>query len=234
MGADGTPLVAGSAELARQCAMPEHAEALVCSNEALAHVLRVIGFSGVGNMLGIAAFLALPSVILVLIFGQTRIFFVMSRDGLLPEVLSRVHPKFRTPHIVTMITGVAVAIAAAFFPVGQLADISNAGTLYAFLMVAVAVMVLRKTDGARVRSFRVPAVWIIAPLTMVGCLFLFLNLPSAAMLFLPGWTVIGLFVYFFYSRSRSHLGRGIVEVVDDIEGVEHGFPIDTPESHPKG
>jgi APA family basic amino acid/polyamine antiporter len=127
-----------------------------------------------------------------------------------------------------------VAIAAAFFPVGQLADISNAGTLYAFLMVAVAVMVLRRSDPGRARSFRVPAVWIIAPLTMAGCLFLFLNLPSAAMLFLPGWTVLGLFVYFLYSRSRSHLGRGIVEVVDDIEGVEHDFPIDTPESHPRG
>jgi APA family basic amino acid/polyamine antiporter len=228
MGAPGIPLEAGSPELARQCAMPEHAEALVCSNEALAHVLRTIGFSGVGNMLGIAAFLALPSVILVLIFGQTRIFFVMSRDGLLPEVLSRVHPKFRTPHIVTMITGLAVAIAAAFFPVGQLADISNAGTLYAFLMVAVAVMVLRKTDPNRPRSFRVPAVGIIAPLTILGCVFLFLNLPSAAMLFLPGWSVLGLFVYFLYSRGRSHLGRGIVEVHEpeyadiepDIPGIE--------------
>src|SRR3546814_10745311 len=129
MDAAGFPLEAGSAERARQCAMPEYADALVCSNEALAHVLRVIGFSGVGNMLGIAAFLALPSVILVLLFGQTRVFFVMSRDGPLPDVLSRVHPKFRTPHIVTAITGCAVAVAAAFFPVGQLADISNAGTL---------------------------------------------------------------------------------------------------------
>ncbi len=211
MGAGG-PLEAGSPELARQCAMPEHAEALVCSNEALAHVLRVIGFSGVGNMLGVAAFLALPSVILVLIFGQTRIFFVMSRDGLLPDVLSRVHPKFRTPHIVTAMTGAVVAVAAAFFPVGQLADISNAGTLYAFLMVAIAVLVLRRNDPGRARSFRVPAVWLIAPLTIFGCLFLFLNLPTAAMLFLPGWSVVGLLVYFGYSRSRSHLGRGIIEV----------------------
>ena len=212
MGAAGVPLEAGSPELARQCAMPQHAEALVCSNEALAHVLRVIGFSGVGNMLGIAAFLALPSVILVLIFGQTRIFFVMSRDGLLPDVLSRVHPRFRTPHVVTALTGTAVAIAAAFFPVGQLADISNAGTLYAFLMVAVALLTLRMTDPGRPRSFRVPGAWIIAPLTVIGCIFLFLNLPSAAMLFLPGWTIIGLIVYFLYSRSHSHLGRGIVEV----------------------
>ncbi|WP_305095904.1 amino acid permease [Croceibacterium aestuarii] len=222
------PLETGSPELARQCAMPEYAQSLVCSKEPLAHVLKVLGFTGIGNLIGLAAFLALPSVILVLIFGQTRIFFVMSRDGLLPEKLSSVHPKFRTPHVVTLITGVAVAIAAAFFPVGQLADISNAGTLYAFLMVAVAVLVLRKTDANRPRSFRVPAVWVIAPLTIFGCVFLFLNLPAAAMLFLPVWGALGLVVYFLYSRSHSHLGRGIVEVVDDVAGEETQVPIHPP------
>ena len=191
-------------------------------------MLRQIGHPVVGNMLGLAAFIALPSVILMMIFGQTRIFFVMSRDGLLPAGLSKVHPKYRTPHVVTMITGVGVAIAAAFFPVGSLADISNAGTLYAFLMVAVAVIVLRKTDPARVRSFRVPAVWLIGGLTILGCVFLFLNLPSAAMLFLPGWSVLGLFVYFLYSRSKSHLGRGIVEVVDEVGGEPTQIPIHPP------
>jgi len=228
MDAMGLPLEAGSPELARQCAMPEYAQALVCSKEPLAHVLKVLGFTGVGNLIGLAAFLALPSVILVLIFGQTRIFFVMSRDGLLPERLSAVHPKFRTPHVVTLITGIAVAIGAAFFPVGQLADISNAGTLYAFLMVAVAVLMLRRSDPDRARGFKVPAVWIIAPLTILGCVFLFLNLPSAAMLFLPGWSVLGLVVYFLYSRSHSHLAHGIVEVVDDVAGEETQIPIHPP------
>ncbi len=228
----GFPLEAGSPELARQCALAAHAEALVCSNEALAHVLRSIGFSGVGNALGIAAFLALPSVILILIFGQTRVFFVMSRDGLLPEVFSRVHPRFRTPHVITAITGSVVAIGAAFFPVGALADISNAGTLYAFLMVAVAVMMLRRSEPGRARSFKVPALWLIAPLTIGGCLFLFLNLPTAAMLFLPGWTVFGLFVYFLYSRRRSHLGRGIVEVhEEDAHDLAPHIPgIDNPDA----
>ncbi|QIK95152.1 amino acid permease [Sphingomonas sp. HDW15A] len=212
MGPGGVPFPAGSEELARQCALPEHAQALVCSNEALAHVLRQIGFSGVGNMLGIAAFLALPSVILILLFGQTRIFFVMARDGLLPEKLSEVHPKWRTPYIVTALTGVVVAIAAAFLPVGQLADIANAGTLYAFLMVAIAVMLLRKSAPDRKRPFRVPGLIIIGPLTVLGTLFLFFNLPTAAMLVLPIWSVVGFLIYFGYSRSRSHLGRGIVEV----------------------
>ena len=228
MDAAGFPLEAGSPELARQCAMPQYAEALVCSKEALAHVLRVIGFSGIGNALGIVAFLALPSVILVLIFGQTRIFFVMSRDGLLPERLSRVHPRFHTPHVVTILTGLAVAVGAAFFPVGRLADIANAGTLYAFFMVAIAVLVLRRRDPDRQRHFRVPAVWLIAPLTMIGCLLLFFNLPLAAMLFLPVWGLIGLVVYFLYSRGHSHLGQGVVEVVDDIAGEETMVPVDPP------
>ncbi|WP_298015723.1 amino acid permease [uncultured Parasphingopyxis sp.] len=225
MGPGGVPFPAGSEELARQCAMPEHAAALVCSNEALAHVLRQIGFSGIGNLLGIAAFVALPSVILVLLFAQTRIFFVMSRDGLLPEVLSKVHPKWHTPYVVTAVTGVVVAIGAAFFPVGQLADIANAGTLYAFAMVAVAVMVLRRSDPARGRPFRVPALWLVGPLAIGGCVFLFVNLPTAAMLMLPIWTVIGIAIYAFYGYRKSHLGKGRVEVHEtEIEDIEPSIP----------
>jgi len=216
MGPNGIPFPAGSEELARQCAMPAYAEALVCSNEALAHVLRVIGFGTVGNLLGYAAIAALPSVILILLFGQTRIFFVMARDGLLPDGLSKVHPKWKTPYVVTAITGGVVAVAAAFLPVGQLADIANAGTLYAFLMVAIAVMLLRRSNAGRKRAFKVPALWLVGPLTIAGCLFLFFNLPFAAMIVLPVWTVIGFLVYFGYSRRHSHLGRGIVEVSEVV------------------
>lgn len=226
MGPEGIPFPAGSQELARQCALPQYAAALVCSDEALAHVLRQIGWSGVGNVLGYAAFIALPSVILVLLFAQTRIFFVMSRDGLLPEVLSRVHPKWHTPHVVTMITGSVVALAAAFLPVGKLADIANAGTLFAFAMVAAAVMVLRKTRPDVPRPFRVQGLWLVAPATVAGCVFLFLNLPLDAMIVLPLWSAIGIVIYLAYGRRRSHLGRGIIEVVDDIEGNETLIPID--------
>ena len=225
MGPGGIPFPAGSEELARQCALPEYAGALVCSGEALAHVLRQIGYSGIGNVLGYAAFLALPSVILVLLFAQTRIFFVMSRDGLLPEVLSKVHPRWQTPHVVTIGTGLVVALAAAFLPVGKLAEIANAGTLYAFAMVAVAVMVLRRQRPDVNRPFRVQGLWLVGPATIAGCLFLFLNLPSEAMIVLPGWTAIGVVIYLFYGRSRSHLGRGIVEVVDDVAGEDTMVPI---------
>lgn len=221
MGPNGIPFPAGSEELARQCALPQYSEMLVCSNEALAHVLRKIGFSGVGNMLGIAAFVALPSVILILLFGQTRIFFVMARDGLLPEGLSKIHPKWKTPYVVTAITGGIVAFAAAFLPVGQLADIANAGTLYAFMMVAIAVMMLRKTDPDRERLFRTPALWLVGPATIAGCIFLFLNLPFEAMIVLPAWGAIGLVIYYLYGYKASHLGKGIVEVPDDEPGLIH-------------
>jgi APA family basic amino acid/polyamine antiporter len=164
------------------------------------------------------------------VLGVSRLTYSMGMYRQLPDIMRRLHPRYRTPYVVTIVTGLAVAIAAAFFPVGRLADISNAGTLYAFLMVAIAVLVLRRSDPSRRRSFRVPGVWIVAPLTIAGCVFLFLNLPTAAMLFLPAWGVIGIVIYFVYSRSHSQLGRGVVEVVDDIGGEETMLPIDPPQS----
>jgi basic amino acid/polyamine antiporter, APA family len=190
-------------------------QAVVCSKEALAWTLRSIGWTQIGNLIGLAAGLALPSVVLMMMFGQTRIFFVMSRDGLLPEVLSKVHPKYKTPHVVTIITGIFVALFAALFPVGALADISNSGTLFAFAMVAIAVVVLRRTDPGRNRPFRTPAVIIVAPLAILGCLYLFYSLDMYTKSLFFGWAAIGLLVYFGYSRKRSHVGRGLVEVHED-------------------
>jgi APA family basic amino acid/polyamine antiporter len=212
LGADGSAVQPGSAAFTAACALPANAEALVCSNEALAHVLRQINFPVLGNLLGLAANLALPSVILMMIYGQTRIFFVMARDGLLPEKLASIHPKFKTPHIVTMVTGVFVALAAAFFPVGQLADISNSGTLFAFFMVSIAVMVLRVKDPNRARPFRTPLIWVVAPVSLVGCAVLYFNLPFEAMMVLPVWGALGLVIYFAYGFRKSHVGRGLVDV----------------------
>jgi basic amino acid/polyamine antiporter, APA family len=211
----GVALDPGSAELAARCKAVVASgaiEPLPCSREALAHVMRTIGHVQVGNLIGLAAFLALPSVVLMMMFGQTRVFFVMARDGLLPEKLASVHPKWKTPHVVTFVTGIAVTLAAAFLPVGKLADYSNSGTLFAFAMVAFAVLVLRLKDPDRVRPFRTPAVWVIAPLAIIGCVGLYLSLPLIAILVLPAWGLVGLLVYFLYSRSRSHVGRGMFEV----------------------
>jgi len=222
--AAGNAIAPGSKELATACAA-QATEVVVCSKEALAWTLREIGWQQVGNLVGLAAGLALPSVILMMMFGQTRIFFVMSRDGLLPEVLSKVHPKYKTPHVVTMITGVFVAFFAALFPVGALADISNSGTLFAFAMVAIAVLVLRKRDPNRARPFRTPAVMVVAPLAAVGCLYLFWSLSAYTKLLFVGWAAVGLLVYFGYSRSRSHVGLGKVEVhEEDADAPQQPVP----------
>ncbi len=210
-GPDGAGLRPGSPELTAACKAAGDA-AVVCSKEALAWTLRSIGWPQVGNLIGLAAGLALPSVILMMMFGQTRIFFVMSRDGLLPAVLSKVHPKYHTPHVITVITGVFVSLFAAFFPVGVLADISNSGTLFAFAMVAIAVLVLRRTDPHRKRPFRAPAIMIVAPLAAVGCVYLFFSLSTETKLLFLGWALVGLVVYFLYGYRKSHVGRGIVDV----------------------
>lgn len=214
-GLHGEVLSPGSIELAERCksiVASGLTEPLSCSKEALAHVLKTIGWHKLGAVIGLAAGLALPSVVLMMLFGQTRIFFVMARDGLLPEKLATVHPKWKTPYIVTAITGVIVAIGAAFFPVGKLADVSNSGTLFAFFMVAIAVLILRRTDPNRARPFRTPLLWLVAPLAIAGTVALYLLLPVDAMLVLPIWGAIGLVVYFAYSRGNSHVGRGLVEV----------------------
>ena len=188
--------------------------ALAQSDEALAYVLRHVGFPGAGNLLAVAAGVALPSVILALMYGQTRIFFVMARDGLLPPVLSRIHPKFHTPHIITMVTGVFVAVFASIFPVESLADISNSGTLLAFLAVAIGVMVLRVRDPQRRRPFRAPIVWVTAPLAAAGCAFLFFSLSNYTLMLFVGWAVLGLIFYALYGRTRSNVARGIVDSGD--------------------
>jgi APA family basic amino acid/polyamine antiporter len=208
----GVVLNPGSAEMAGRCAAITATGALqplVCSREALVHVLDSIGFPALGRLVGLAAVLALPSVVLMMMYGQTRVFFTMARDGLLPDKLASVHPRYKTPHVVTIVTGIGATIAAAVLPVGKLADYSNSGTLFAFLMVAIAVMVLRRVDPDRKRPFRTPGVYIIAPLAIIGCLVLYFSLPLTAILVLPVWGAIGLLVYFGYSRKHSHVGRGI-------------------------
>ena len=182
--------------------------ALSQSKEPLAFVLREIGWPRVGDLVAGAAILALPSVVLMMMFGQTRILFTMSRDGLLPEKLAKVHPKFHTPYVVTWLTGIFVAFFAALFPVGALADISNSGTLFAFFMVAVGVMMLRKSDPGRARPFKTPLIWIVGPLAMAGCVLLFFSLGWYTIKLFLIWAVIGLAIYFLYARRRSHLAPG--------------------------
>jgi len=189
-------------------AQPEGA--LAQSPEPLAFVMKELGYETAGILVGLSAGFALPSVILMMLYGQTRVFFVMARDGLLPESLAKVHSKYKTPHVITITTGVFCALLAGFFPVGQLADLSNTGTLFAFLAVALGVMVLRVRLPDMKRTFRCPWIWIVGPLASIGCIYLFFSLYSITRLAFVVWGVIGLVIYVLYSRRSSHHGRALL------------------------
>jgi APA family basic amino acid/polyamine antiporter len=208
MDAAGHGIEPGTAALVQACMDPVKAASLVCGDEPLAHVLRQIGRDKLSRLIGLAAFVALPSVILMMIFGQTRVFFSMARDRLLPEGLTRIHVRFNTPHVVTMITGSVVMAVAALFTVGRLADLSNGGTLAAFFAVGLGVMILRRTAGERKRPFRTPAIRIVGPLALIGCAALFCPLPLFTIAVFFGWAILGLVFYWLYGRKRSALAPG--------------------------
>ncbi len=148
------------------------------------------------------------SSILVFQLGQARVWFAMSRDRLLPTAFSRVHPRFRTPAFATWVAGILVAVPAGLFDVGTFAEMSNIGTLFAFVLVSVGVLVLRYKDPSRRRGFRVPFGPVIPVLSVLFCTLLMAGLPAKTWLRFFSWLIIGLLVYFFYSRKRSASSTG--------------------------
>jgi APA family basic amino acid/polyamine antiporter len=166
------------------------------------------------------------SSLLVFQLGQARVWFAMSRDGLLPEVFSRVHAHFRTPHVSTWVAGFAVAIPAGIFDIGTLADLSNIGTLFAFVLVSLGVLVLRRTQPERPRSFRTPWVPVVPILAIVSCVILMASLPLETWGRFLVWLVIGLFIYVTYSRHHSEFGRSPRPPAEaaSLPLVEHPVP----------
>ncbi|BDU22369.1 amino acid permease [Dyella sp. GSA-30] len=154
------------------------------------------------------AMIGLSSVILVMIIAQPRIFMIMSRDGLLPKVFNRIHPRYRTPHLNTIITGVGIAILAAVFPLDLLANLTSMGTLIAFVAVCAGVLILRYTAPDLPRSFRVPGAWFVCSAGVLSCCALLYTMEWFNWLLMIGWTVIGLAIYFGYGMRHSRLRRG--------------------------
>lgn len=174
----------------------------------LVYVLNELHHPLAGVLVAAAAIIALPSVILVLLYGQSRIFFVMARDGLLPTGLAAVHKTRGTPALMTTITGVFVAAIAGTLNLDQIALLANAGTLCAFIAVSLCLLVLRVRDPGRTRIFRVPVAWFIAPVCILGCLYLFATGLSGLTQRLFGVsTAISLVVYFLYGVRASRLAR---------------------------
>ena len=155
----------------------------------------------------------MTSVLLVLFLSQARIFMAMSRDGLLPQVFSTVHPRFRTPHVATILTGVVICVTAAFTPILALEEMVNVGTLMAFVMVCAAVWVLRFQRPSAERPFRCPAIWFVAPAGMLINVTMTLFLSVATWIRLVGWLTVGLVIYFTYSLRHSHLAKHLMQEI---------------------
>ncbi|WP_244552460.1 amino acid permease [Allosphingosinicella indica] len=183
---------------------------LAGSAEPLAFVLRSLDHPFAATAVAMAAIIALPSVILVMMYGQSRIFFVMARDGLLPRWASKVSPRTGSPVLITGVTGLFVAAFAGFFTIGDLAELANAGTLLAFIAVGACLMILRRTRPDLPRVFRCPQPYVVGTLAILGCAYLMLSLPELTLMRFVIWNLIGLAVYLLYGRARSILTRDML------------------------
>jgi APA family basic amino acid/polyamine antiporter len=177
------------------------------SDEPLAFIIRELGHDRAAELIGLAAIIAMPTVIMVFMYGQTRVFFAMARDGLLPRALSRVHSRFGTPVGVTLMTGVIAAVLGGALPLGRIVSVANAGTLAAFIATAIAMMILRVQQPARPRRFKTPLWWLVGPFAVLGCAYLFAGLSTFTMIVFVVWNLIGLAIYLVWARRHSNLAK---------------------------
>jgi basic amino acid/polyamine antiporter, APA family len=173
--------------------------------DPLAKALQLAGLATAGWFVSLGAVVSLTAVLLVFQYGQPRIFFSMARDGLLPPWASKIHPKYRTPHVTTVVTGVAVAVGALFLDENEIYDLTNIGTLSAFAIVCAGVLVLRRTDPDRVRPFRVRGLPVVSVVGALACLYVMFGLPRHAWERFAIWLLIGLVIYFLYGYRHSRL-----------------------------
>jgi APA family basic amino acid/polyamine antiporter len=177
----------------------------------VAEALRLAGFKWGAAVIAIGAVAGITSVLVVMMLGQIRVFFAMSRDQLLGTWLAEVHPRFGTPHRATILTGIAVAILSAFIPIGEAADMTNIGTFFAFVLVCIGVIVLRYTRPNHPRPFRLPFMPVVPILGTLACLGLMWQLPQLTWLRFGIWTIIGVVIYLAYGMKHSRLSARAVE-----------------------
>jgi len=175
--------------------------------DPLAVALQYIHADWAAGILALGAVAAMTSVLLVFQLGQARIFMSMARDGLLPPWAAKLHPKYRTPHITTIITGIFVGVFAALAPIGVVLELTNIGTLFAFILVAAGIIVLRRQDPTRPRPFRTPWVPVLPLLSIAFCIYLIASLPLLTKVRFVGWLAAGAVIYFLYSVRHSRVRR---------------------------
>ncbi|WP_315967778.1 amino acid permease [Planotetraspora sp. A-T 1434] len=171
----------------------------------LADAFRAVGQPWLATLISFGGIAGLTTVVMILMLGQSRVLFAMCRDNLLPRRLARVHPRFRTPYVITIIIGVVTALLAALIPLSAIAELVNIGTLFAFVVVSIAVVILRRTRPDLPRSFRTPWVPVLPVLSVLACVYLMLNLPVETWLRFLIWMVVGTGVYFGYGHRRSRV-----------------------------
>ena len=164
-------------------------------------------FTAFPMIIKIGAVLGLSSTMVVMLMGQPRVFYAMAKDGLMPSWAAKVHPKYRTPYVTTLITGGIVAIIAGFVNISVLGELVSIGTLFAFVIVAIGVIVMRRTQPDLKRGFRVPLSPVIPALSVLASLFLMSRLPFDTWMRLLAWMALGVVIYFLYGRSHSHLNK---------------------------
>lgn len=173
----------------------------------VAFALQNIGIDWASTIVSIGALCGITSVILVALFGQTRVFFAIARDGLLPGVFARIHKKFKTPVFGIAVVGIIGAVIAAFVPITDVVQLVNIGTLAAFIIVSFAVIILRRQQPDIPRQFKVPLVPLIPAISIIFCVLLVIELPTLTQLRFIVWLAIGLVIYYFYGRHRSYLNE---------------------------
>ena len=174
----------------------------------LSSAFKMVGQDTIATLVNVGALIGLTTVMMILMLGQSRVFFAMSRDRLLPDVFAKVSPRTGTPVVTTVVTGVVVAVIAALIPLTELAKLVNIGTLFAFVVVSIGVVVLRRTRPDLPRAFRTPFVPLVPILSVLASVYLMLNLPLETWYRFLIWMAVGFVVYFVYSRRRSTLARG--------------------------
>ncbi|MEU9884306.1 amino acid permease [Sphaerisporangium sp. NPDC051011] len=173
----------------------------------LAGAFRALGQNWLATIISVGALAGLTTVVMILMLGQSRVFFAMSRDNLLPRPLAAVHPRFGTPYVITIIIGTVTALLAGLIPLSALAELVNIGTLFAFVLVSVGVVILRRTRPDLPRAFRTPLVPLVPVLSALACLYLMLNLPAETWLRFLVWMGAGVVIYFLYGRRHSRVER---------------------------